>query len=101
MVPVGTMRPRVLLAVSLVAALAVGAYTALSPSGLSRWFALTDEERQLDSQLEAATRHNAALVDEVKRLRDDPRVVEEAAREQLGYVKKDEVVLLLPEGGQR
>lgn len=95
------MRPRVVLAVSLVAALAVAAYTALSPSGLSRWFSLRDEERQLDAQLETAERDNAKLVDEVKRLRDDPRVVEEAVREQLGYVKEGEVVLLVPEGAAR
>ncbi|OGQ20259.1 MAG: hypothetical protein A2138_24075 [Deltaproteobacteria bacterium RBG_16_71_12] len=95
------MRPRVVLAVSLVAALAVGAYTALSPAGLSRWFSLRGEERQLDAELAAAARDHAALVDEVERLRDDPRAVEEAVREQLGYVRDDEVVLLIPEGSAR
>ena len=100
-VPVGPMRPRVVLAVSLVVALAVGAYTALSPSGLSRWFSLRDEERQLDAQLDDANQKNAALVDEVKLLRDDPRVLEEAVREELGYVKRGELVLVVPEGRAR
>ncbi len=95
------MRLRVVLAVSVVAALAVGTYTVLAPSGLARWFSLTDEERQLDRQLEVAQQDNAALADEVTRLRSDPRVVEEAAREELGYVKKDELVLIVPESGAR
>ncbi|MCC7075108.1 MAG: septum formation initiator family protein [Deltaproteobacteria bacterium] len=95
------MRLRVLLAVSVVAALAVGTYTVLAPSGLARWFSLRDEERVLDGQLELALRENAALALEVQRLQSDPRVVEEAAREELGYVKKDELVLMVPEGGAR
>lgn len=101
MVPVGSMRLRVVLAVSVVTALAVGAYTVLAPSGLARWYSLTDEERALDRQLEVAQRDNAALADEVARLKSDPRVVEEAAREELGYVKNDELVLVVPEGGTR
>lgn len=95
------MRPRALLAVSFVVALAVGAYTALAPSGLSRWFSLRDEEKRLDQQVDAAHAYNAALADEVKQLREDPRVVEEAVREELGYVKKGELVLIVPEGGTR
>ena len=70
------MRPRALLAVSIVVALAVAAYTALAPTGLSRWFALRDEQQHLDQQLDAAQAYNAALADEVKHLREDPRVVE-------------------------
>ena len=95
------MRPRALLAVSFVVALAVGTYTALAPSGLSRWFSLRDEERKLDQQVEAAQAENAALTREVKQLRDDPRAVEEAVREELGWVKTGELVLIVPEGGAR
>lgn len=92
------MRPRALLAVSFVVALAVGTYAVLAPSGLSRWLSLRDEEKRLDQQVQAAQEHNAALTDEVAHLRDDPRVVEEAVREELGWVKKGELVLVVPEG---
>lgn len=65
----------------------------LRPEGLSRM-------RNLKAELADAERENAesrrqiqSLRNEVGRLRDDPAAVERIARDQLGFVRKSEIVV--------
>jgi cell division protein FtsB len=97
------MRPRVLLAVAGGIALAVSAYAVLAPSGLPQLWRLKDEEKALTVDVAKARADNAKLAAEVRVLQgDDPTsaaVLEKAAREELGWVKSDEIVLTgLPSG---
>lgn len=97
------MRPRALLAVAGIVALAVAAWAVLSPSGLPRLRQLKDEQHALTADVEQARRDNARLEAEVRVLQgDEPAsqaVLEKAAREELGWVKSDEIVLTgLPTG---
>lgn len=91
------MRPRALLAVAGIVALAVVTWAVLSPSGLPRLRQLQEEERSLTADVEEAHRENARLEGEVRVLQgNEPTstaVLEKAAREELGWVKSDEVVL--------
>jgi cell division protein FtsB len=95
------MRPRVFFAVAAALALAIGAYTVVAPSALPRLKTARDDEAALRSQVEALRTDNHALAEEVRRLQGDPadpssrRHLEKRAREELGAVAADEVVVNL------
>ena len=63
---------------------------------------LDAEKGRLEAEANALKRENAALADEALRLRRDATesapVLEKAAREELGYVKQGEVVVIDDEG---
>lgn len=91
------MRPRVVLVVAAGVSLAVSAYAVLAPSALPRWLELREEERALTSEVERARAENARLAAEVKVLQGgeptSAAVLEKAAREELGWVRRDEIVV--------
>ncbi len=64
----------------------------LSPEGLPRLRALQAELAERNAQNEELARDVARLRVEVKRLRDDPARIERLARDELGMVRKNEVV---------
>lgn len=68
------------------------------PEGLPR-------HRRLRAQLEAQRQQNAELARDLARLREehdaflrDPRARERAVREELGWVRPDEVIVEVPSG---
>lgn len=91
------MRPRVVLVVCAVVALAVSAYAVLSPSGLPRLRELEGEKAALTADVEKARADNERLGRDVKILQgaepESDAVLEKAAREELGWTRPDEVVL--------
>ena len=64
----------------------------LAPSGLPRLRALQKDMADVDAEKQALRRDVARLRIEVRRLRDDPAAVERIARDELGMVRKSEVV---------
>jgi cell division protein FtsB len=62
------------------------------PEGLRRLRALERELHEVQSENAELRRDIGKLRVEVKRLRDDPAAVERIARDQLGLVRKNEVV---------
>jgi cell division protein FtsB len=64
----------------------------LQPQGLPRMRALEQELRSVEAENAELRRDVARLRNEVKELRDNPAAVERIAREQLGLVRKSEVV---------
>jgi cell division protein FtsB len=67
-------------------------------AGERGWLANRRAQAQYDQAvraLEAAKARNAARRDEVRRLREDPAAIEEAARRQLGLMKPGEKVFIL------
>lgn len=64
----------------------------LRPEGLTRMRALQVELGGVQKENTASKREIGELRVEVKRLREDPRAVERIARDQLGLVRKSEVV---------
>lgn len=91
------MRPRVVLVVCAVVALAIGAYAVLAPSGLPRLREMEGEQARLQGEVDAARAGNERLAREVKVLQggqpESKAVLEKAAREELGWTKPDEIVL--------
>jgi cell division protein FtsB len=68
----------------------------LEPEGLPRMRALQKELASVDAENDALRREVTQLRDDVKHLRDDPVAVEKIARDQLGLVRKSEIVFQFP-----
>jgi cell division protein FtsB len=64
----------------------------LAPEGLPRLRALERELDQINSDNQELRRDVTRLRIEVRRLRDDPAAIERIARDELGMVRKSEVV---------
>lgn len=64
----------------------------LQPQGMPRMRALDRELKDVEAENAELRRDVARLRTEVKDLRDNPAAVERIAREQLGLVRKSEVV---------
>jgi cell division protein FtsB len=64
----------------------------LAPEGLPRLRALQKELADVNAESDELRRDVARLRVEVRRLREDPAAVERIARDELGMVRKNEVV---------
>jgi cell division protein FtsB len=64
----------------------------LEPAGLPRLRGLQKELDSVNAENDELRRDVSRLRVEVRRLRDDPAAVERIARDQLGMVRKSEVV---------
>ncbi len=68
----------------------------LQPEGLPRMRALEKELSGVTAENDELRREVTKLHIDVKALRDDPRAVERIARDQLGLVRKSEIVVQFP-----
>lgn len=92
MTPTLVLAQRVLpLSVLLVAAVSVPVM-AFSPEGLSRLEHLQEEKKRADTEVARLSQQIQELRAEVQRIKEDPTLVERAARDELGLVRKTEVV---------
>jgi cell division protein FtsB len=64
----------------------------LEPQGMPRMCALDRELKEVEGQNAELRRDVSRLRTEVKELRENPSAIERIAREQLGLVRKSEVV---------
>lgn len=91
-------RPRPWRSVALLAG--VGALLALAAGGLKSWRdyeQVRGRELRLEGEIAGAERRIRTLERTLDRLADDPATLDRLAREQLGLVRPDEVVIVLPE----
>jgi cell division protein FtsL len=58
------------------------------------------EIRKVKAELEALSKENAALAQEVKDLNSDPRLIEKIARDDLGLARPGEIIIRIPQGQQ-
>ena len=56
------------------------------------------EIKKVQANLERLGRENAALEQEVKDLKSDPRMIEKIARDDLGLARPGEVIIRIPQG---
>jgi cell division protein FtsL len=59
-----------------------------------------NEIRKVKADLDAFSKENAALAQEVKDLNSDPRLIEKIARDDLGLARPGEVIIRIPQGQQ-
>jgi cell division protein FtsB len=64
----------------------------LAPEGLPRLRGLEREREQVNADNQELRRDVALLRIEVRRLRDDPTAIERIARDELGMVRRSEIV---------
>lgn len=69
--------------------------SAFAEGGFRRYFRLSADVQALKGRNQRLTDENARLRREIEALRDDPRALERAAREELGYVRPGELVFTL------
>ena len=65
----------------------------LSSGGVGRLDRLTDEQRSVELEISRISKRIEHLRSEARGLKEDPTEVERVARDQLGLVRKTEVVL--------
>lgn len=58
-----------------------------------RWSELNARQEQLEAEIALLKKENARLVQEAKRLREDPAYAEAVARRQFGFVRPGETVV--------
>jgi len=57
-----------------------------------------NEIRKVKADIEALSKENAALAQEVKDLNSDPRLIEKIARDDLGLARPGEIIIRIPQG---
>ena len=85
-----TFRPRLKLAVFVLVGLVVASL--VGNRGLLRLYRMHQTKAALEREIAQLTTNNAALAEEVRRMRTDPSRIEAIAREELGLVKPGEIV---------
>jgi cell division protein FtsB len=68
--------------------------SAVDAKGFRRYFRLRREMQTLTEKNAQLAIDNANLTKQIEALRKDPRALERAAREELGFVKPGEIVLV-------
>ncbi len=59
-----------------------------------------NEIRKVKADLDALSKENAVLEQEVKDLNSDPRLIEKIARDDLGLARPGEIIIRIPQGQQ-
>ena len=59
-----------------------------------------NEIKKVKADLEALSKENAVLEQEVKDLNSDPRLIEKIARDDLGLARPGEIIIRIPTGQQ-
>jgi len=65
----------------------------LDPRGLVQWREFHREYYELIRKNQALEQDNYLLYQEITRLRNDPKAIEHLAREELGLVRDDELII--------
>lgn len=95
------MRPRTVLAACALVASGISGYAVLSEDGLSRMRRQREEAARLSADVDKLRAENERLKAEARRLEGEGEgadaYLEKVVRDELGYVRKNEHVLLLDE----
>ena len=90
------LRSKIAILIALALGLGSIAYTLISPGGESKVAQLEAELRKIQAHNQRLAQDNRRLVLEVDALKHRKDYLEKIAREELGLIRKDEVVLQLP-----
>lgn len=78
-------------------ALGIGYKAVFGPNGMMVYRAKRAEYQRLQQEIEREQAENQRLRHQVERLQSDPTAIEKEAREQLGWVRPGETVLVEPQ----
>jgi cell division protein FtsB len=88
-----TKKQNILLSVSILLLLALFFFIIISEHGLADLSFLKKEHERLIDENRQLTRENRAISIEIDRLKHDPAYIESIARQELGMIGKDEIIL--------
>ena len=88
-----TKKQKILLSVSVLLLAALFIFIIVSEHGLADLRHLKTERDQLTEENKKLTRENQAISIEIDRLKHDPQYIENIARQELGMVAEDELIL--------
>jgi cell division protein FtsB len=75
----------------------LGFHVIFGANGMVQYTNKRAEYRKLQKETQDLDEENTKLTKQVERLRNDPKAIEQEAREQLHYTKKGEIIYLLPQ----
>ena len=88
-----TKNQNILLSISILLLLALFFFILVSEHGLADLRFLKKERDRLVEENKNLTRENQAISVEIDRLRHDPAYIESVARQELGMIGEDEIIL--------
>jgi cell division protein FtsB len=91
-------KQNILLAFAIIIMFSLLIFTLFGENGLKDLFLLKTERDILLKKNDELIRENLSLYREIERLKNDPEYVENVARNELGVIGKDEVVIKVKEG---
>ena len=83
----------ILLSISILLLIALFIYIIFSNHGYSDLATLKQEQNKLIHKNERLSRENLAISIEIDRLKNDLTFIENIARQELGMIRKDEIIL--------
>ena len=96
------LRRKIIVGGAVVALLNLMLLIVFGDNGLVEMHRLREKERSMVQQNETLARENVSLYRTIGRLKNDPAFIESVARNELGMVGKDDVIVILPgSNGQR
>jgi cell division protein FtsB len=88
-----TGKQRIFLSIAALALVSLLFFIIFGEHGLIDLNSLKNEKNQLSEKSEQLTRKNLSLSIEIDRLKHDPKYIENVARQELGMVGEDELIL--------
>ena len=88
-----TKKQNILLSISILLLLALFFFIVVSEHGLADLRFLKKERNKHVEEKQKLTRENQAISVEIDRLKHDPAYIESIARQELGMIGKDEIIL--------
>lgn len=91
-------KQNILLAFAIIIMFSLLIFTLFGENGLNDLYLLKTERDILLMKNDELIRENLSLYREIERLKNDPKYVESVARNELGVIGKDEVVIKVKKG---
>ena len=95
------LRQKILLTIAVLFLCSLGALTILGDNGLSELKRLRQERDGIVADNRNKSRENLSLYREIERLKGDIEYIEDVARNQLGVISKDEIILKIKMNPQK
>lgn len=90
------LRRKIIVASAVVALFNLMLLIVFGDNGLVEMYRLRDKERSMVQQNEILATENVSLYRTIGRLKSDPAFIESVARNELGMIGKDDVIVILP-----
>ncbi len=95
------LRPKILMTVAVLILCTLGALSIFGDNGLSELKRLRKELDGIVADNRSRSRENLSMYRKIERLKSDYGYIEDVARNQLGVISKDEIILKIKANGSK